>query len=220
MKKNAQAALVLLSGGLDSATCLYWAKNKFTNVSLITFNCFDRAKQEKLAALQIAKAAGFESLLEIDIPFVREYSDLGKTVKRNQDDRLPTYIPSRNLIFYSIAAHFAESLGIKWIIGGHNDHDGTFFKDATSDYIDKINLLFKQGSPISGHDPCMILTPVGKMSRKEVVGLAINLHVPLELTWSCHGKSKTHCGTCFACRQRLEAFKSLGISDPVFKEHL
>lgn len=220
MKKNQADALVLLSGGLDSATCLYWAKKKFTNVSAITFNCFDRATQERLAAIQIAKAAGFPNLLEIDIPFVREYSDLGNANERIQDDRLPTYIPSRNLIFYSIAAHFAEPLGIKWIIGGHNDHDGSFFKDATSDYIDRINSLFKQGSPISNQNSCVILTPLGKKNRKEVVELALDLDVPLELTWSCHGKNIRHCGTCYACRQRLEAFKSLGISDPVFKEHL
>ncbi len=221
MKKNPQAeALVLLSGGLDSATCLYWAKKKFTNVSAITFNCFDRAKQERLAAIQIAEAAGFPNLLEIDIPFVREYSDLGNAHNANQDDRLPTYIPSRNMIFYSIAAHFAESLGIKWIIGGHNGHDGTFFKDATSDYIDGINSLFRMGSTLSNYDPCVILTPLGEMNRKEVVALALTLDVPLGLTWSCHGTDRKHCGTCFACRQRLEAFKSLGIRDPVFKEHM
>lgn len=211
-------ALVLLSGGLDSATCLYWAKKEFTDISAVTFNCYDRGKQEKRAAVKIAKAAGFSNLLEVDIPFIREYSDFTNAKHRKQDDRLPTYIPSKNLIFYSIASHFAESLDIKWIVGGHNGHDGSFFKDASSDYLDKINSLLTQGSPFSNHDPCVILTPLSKMNRKEIVKLALSLGVPLELTWSCHRKSSKHCGMCYACRQRLDAFRSLGIRDPVFDE--
>lgn len=216
--KPQTGALVLLSGGIDSATCLYWAKKEFAKISAITFNCYDRGKQEKRAAVQIAKAAGFSKLLEVDIPFIREYSDFTNATHRQQDDRLPTYVPSRNLIFYSIASHFAESLAIKWIVGGHNGHDGSFFKDASADYLGKINSLLTQGSPFPNHDPCVILTPLSKMNRKEIVRLALDLGVPLELTWSCHWKSSKHCGMCYACRQRLEAFNSLGIRDPVFDE--
>lgn len=217
-KKGHADSLVLLSGGLDSATCLYWAMKKFDDIRVITFNYFDRGRQEKRATIKIARKAGLPNVVEVDIPFVKEYSEFANAKKVKQDERLPTYIPSRNLMFYSIAAHVAESLRIKWIIGGHNGHDGTFFKDATSDYLDKINLLFRQGSPFSNHDPCMILTPLCKMNRKEIVKLALSLEVPLELTWSCHGRTRKHCGMCYACRQRLDAFKSLGIRDPVFDD--
>ncbi|HET7391177.1 MAG TPA: 7-cyano-7-deazaguanine synthase, partial [Nitrososphaeraceae archaeon] len=68
-------ALVMLSGGLDSATCLYWAKEKFTDVSAITFNCYGRIQKEKKAAVLLAKRACISSLLKIDIPFIRECSD-------------------------------------------------------------------------------------------------------------------------------------------------
>jgi 7-cyano-7-deazaguanine synthase len=63
----------------------------------------------------------------------------------------------------------------------------------------------------------MILVPLAEMDRKTIINLAIELKVPIELTWSCHSnKAKTHCGQCYACIQRIEAFNSLGIKDPVF----
>jgi 7-cyano-7-deazaguanine synthase len=209
-------ALVMLSGGLDSATCLYWAKSKYSEVSAITFNCYDRIRKEKEAAVQIAKTAGITSFLQIDIPFIKEWSDYKNSDRLKTDSRRSSYIPSRNLIFYSIAAHYAEFLSIKWIIGGHNFHDGSFFKDATAHYIRKMNSLFKQGCSFSDHDPCMIVVPLNKMSRKSIINLAVRLKVPIELTWSCHAKGLTHCGVCYSCKERLDAFKSLGIKDPAF----
>jgi 7-cyano-7-deazaguanine synthase len=209
-------ALVMLSGGLDSATCLYWAKSKYSDVSVITFNCYDRIRKEKEAAVQIAKTAGITSFLQIDIPFIKEWSDYKNSDRLKTDSRRSSYIPSRNLIFYSIAAHYAEFLSIKYIIGGHNFHDGSFFKDATDHYIRKMNSLFKQGCSFSDHDPCMIVVPLNKMSRKSIINLAVRLKVPIELTWSCHAKGLTHCGVCYSCKERLDAFKSLGIKDPAF----
>jgi len=213
-------ALVMLSGGLDSATCLYWAKEKFTDVSAITFNCYGRIQKEKKAAVLLAKRACISSLLKIDIPFIKECSDFQRTIKTfncpQSDSRWSSYVPARNLIFYSIAAHYAEFLNIKWIVGGHNSHDGSFFKDATQNYIEKINLLFKQGCLFYNQDPCVIVTPLNKMDRKDIINLAIHLKVPLELTWSCHTKARRHCGQCYACVQRIEAFRSMGIKDPVF----
>src|SRR6266516_1927857 len=85
--------------------------------------------------------------------------------------------------------------------------------------IEKINLLFKQGSLFSNQDPCVIVTPLSKMDRKHIISLAINLKVPLELTWSCHTKARRHLGECYACMQRLDAFRSLGMIDPVFFRH-
>lgn len=206
----------MLSGGLDSATCLYWAKEKFSDVSAITFNCYDRIQKEKESAAQLAKRASISNFLEIDIPFIKEYSDLQIGNRQKSDNRWPSYVPARNLIFYSIAAHYAEFLNIKWIVGGHNSHDGSFFKDATKTYIEKINSLFKHGCLLSNHDPCVIVTPLSKMDRRHIINLAIDLKVPLELTWSCHTKARRHCGECYACKQRLDAFRSLGMKDPVF----
>jgi 7-cyano-7-deazaguanine synthase len=120
------------------------------------------------------------------------------------------------MIFYSIAAHYAEYLGIKWIIGGHNMHDVKFFKDASKGYIEKINSLFQEGCLMCDGQPYRIVLPLAEMDRREIVQLAIKLELPVELTWSCHKEGDMHCGQCYACKQRLEAFGSLGLQDPVF----
>jgi 7-cyano-7-deazaguanine synthase len=211
-------ALVMLSGGLDSATCLFWAKKKFEDVSAITFNYYQRIENERKAAIELAKKVNVTNLLEIDIPFIKESSEFPnrRLLQSNSDSRELSYIPARNLIFYSIGAHYAEFLGIKWIIGGHNSHDGQFFKDATKDYIQKINFLFKQGRILCNDESCVIVLPLAEMDRKKIVNLAIQLDVPLELTWSCHNEGKRHCRQCYSCEQRLEAFNSLSMKDPVF----
>jgi 7-cyano-7-deazaguanine synthase len=212
-------ALVMLSGGLDSATCLYWAKKKYSDVSTITFNYYDRIENEKRATIELANRANIVNFVEIDIPFIKESSDFyngQQHIHPFTDDRWSSYIPARNLIFYSIAAYYAEFLDIKWIIGGHNSNDGKFFKDATEEYVQKINSLFKHGCLFCSNESYIIVLPLVKMDRKSIIKLAMELNVPIELTWSCHNKGKKHCGQCYACIQRLEAFSLLGMRDPVF----
>jgi 7-cyano-7-deazaguanine synthase len=215
---KASKALVMLSGGLDSATCLFWAKKKFQDVSAITFNYYQRIENERKATIKLSNKVNVTNLLEIDIPFIKESSEFpdGRHLQSIRDTRESSYIPARNLIFYSIGAYYAEFLGIKWIIGGHNSHDGKFYKDATKNYIQKINFLFKQGRICCNDEPCVIVLPLAEMDRKKIINLAIELNVPLELTWSCHNKGQKHCGQCYSCEQRLEAFNSLCIKDPVF----
>lgn len=215
-------ALVMLSGGLDSATCLYWAKEKYSEVIAITFNYFGRHIQEKRASVQLVKAAGINKLIEIDLPFVKEAGDSsyysGRRFKENPHSNAQesSYVPARNMIFYSIGAHYAEYLGAKWIIGGHNVHDAKFFKDASKRFIDKINILFREGCLLCNDQAYQILLPLSRMNRKQIIRLAIKLKAPIELTWSCHREGTVHCGSCYACRQRLEAFDDLGLKDPVF----
>lgn len=205
-------ALLMLSGGLDSATCLYWARERY-DVSAITFNYFGRLENEKRAAGRLAEKAGVKNIIEIDIPFLKEAAD----AKVNRGPDTPaSYVPARNMIFYSIAAHHAEYLGAGWIIGGHNSHDASFFKDASKGYIEKMNALFKEGCLLCDGKPYQILLPLADMGRVEIIRLAQRLKVPIEMTWSCHRNGDIHCGQCYACRQRLDAFGVLGLEDPVF----
>ncbi len=208
-----ERALVLLSGGIDSATCLYWAKSKGYEVYTLTINYYNRWVKEVEAARLIAKGAGVE-LIELDLPFVKEAFNLyGYSNYKDDDLRWPFYIPSKNLLFYSIAAHLAEYMHVRWIVGGHNRDDTLFFNDASKEYIDGINRLFKQGFMLN--EPAEIVTPLADLSKVEVVRLALQLGVPLEHTWSCHRRVEKHCGRCHGCISRLEIFKSLGVKDAV-----
>src|SRR5579884_940136 len=219
-REKAPDALVMLSGGLDSATCLYWAKKKFGHVRAITLNYFGRLENEKMAAEKLVMHAGLTDPIVVELPFLKEASDYygrdPENPKAGNAAVLSSYVPARNLIFYSIAAHYAEFLGAKWIVGGHNSHDVMFFNDASKDYIQKINSLLKEGCLFCDGRPYQIVLPLAEMNRKQVIKLAMELHVPIELTWSCHDKQPMHCGKCYACAQRIEAFSSLGLTDPVF----
>jgi 7-cyano-7-deazaguanine synthase len=208
-----EKALVMLSGGLDSATCLYWAKEQY-DVSAITFNYFGRLENEKHSTARLASAAAVR-VIEIDMPFVRESADAGDGFA-DADLKRAAYVPARNMMFYSIAAHHAEFLGARWIVGGHNMHDASFFKDASRQYIEKMNELFIEACLSCGGQPYQIVLPLAEMDRTAIVKLAQKLNVPIELTWSCHAEGDRHCGRCYSCRQRLEAFATLGISDPAF----
>jgi 7-cyano-7-deazaguanine synthase len=225
-------AIVLLSGGLDSATCLYWAKEKYSEVIAITFNYFGRLAQEKNASIRLAKAAGISNLVEIDVPFVKEAGDSSyyyhnnnnNSRRRSKEDPAPhsdalwsSYVPARNMIFYSISAHYAEYLGARWIIGGHNMHDTKFFKDASESFIDRMNILFKEACLLcKDNQVYQIVLPLAKMNRIQIIKLAMSLKAPIELTWSCHREGAKPCGSCYSCKQRLEAFNELGLKDPAF----
>lgn len=208
-----EKALVMLSGGLDSATCLYWAKEKY-DVSAITFNYFGRVEKEKSAADALARKAGVATIV-IDVPFVKEASDFGGRFGKGSDMQA-SYVPARNMIFYSIAAHYAEFMGIRWIVGGHNSHDVSFFKDASRAYIEKMNALFKEGCLLCDGKTYEIALPLAEKDRAAVIRMARDLNVPIELTWSCHREGDRHCGQCYACRQRIDAFGRLGLQDPAF----
>lgn len=212
-------ALVMLSGGLDSATCLYWAKKRFTDVSAITFNYHGRLAQERRSAARLAKGAGVAELISVDLPFVKEAADFynGRLKRHDPQALWSSYVPARNLMFYSIAAHYAEYLGARWIVGGHNSHDVEFFRDASSGYIEKLNALFREGCLLCNGRTYRIVLPLAKKDRKEIVRLAGRLKVPIGQTWSCHNEGRAHCGRCYACRQRLDAFHSLGLKDPAFR---
>lgn len=224
MASSADKALVLLSGGLDSATCLYWAKKRFSDVTAITFNYFGRVEGEKRATSKLADSAGVSRIIEIELPFVKEASDFFRGKPKPPKAKLPlpsSYVPARNMMFYSIAAYHAEFLGVKSIVGGHNLHDTELFKDASREYIDGLNALLKKGCLLcnggvsdGSRGAYSIVLPLAKMRRREIIRLALRLKTPIELTWSCHRDGRTHCGRCYACRQRLEAFGSLGLVDP------
>lgn len=210
-----EKALVMLSGGMDSATCLYWAKKRY-DVSAITFNYFGRLEREKVAVAALAREAGVANLVQIDVPFLKEASDFGDGRFGAGSDMRASYVPARNMIFYSVAAHYAEYLGVRWIVGGHNSHDVSFFKDASKSYIEKMNALFREGCLLCDGKAYEIILPLADKDRAGVIRLARELAVPIELTWSCHRDGETHCGQCYACCQRLEAFSALGMQDPVF----
>ncbi len=206
--------IVLLSGGMDSATLLYWALKQQYIVHAVTYNYPSRPLQERHATRKIARSAGVDCV-EVELPFLQTAADIkqedsaafkGVTVPEG-------YVPARNLLFYALAAYYAEVHGAKHIIGGHVKTDREGFPDATPMFFHEVERLIN--SVKLGKDPeVQLIMPFIEKTKVELVKLATQLRVPLELTWSCYYDRDEPCGKCESCLERAEAFEKTGLRDP------
>jgi len=202
---------VLLSGGIDSATCLYSLKDRY-DIRALTFEYHGIAKHEIDSAKAIAIKAGVEEHRIFRLPDLREAED----IRGGRFGGLPpTYIPLRNSIFYSVAGAYAEEKRVPLIVGGHNRDDAKVFKDAKGDFFETFEKTLWSGSTILKRQKTKIGRPLSRKTKVQVVKLAASLKVPFELTWSCHRDGTEHCWECAGCLSRLESFRGAGIHDPL-----
>jgi 7-cyano-7-deazaguanine synthase len=208
-------AIVLLSGGIDSAAAMWLVKERY-KVYALTFKLHRRNLHEVRAAKRLARRANVEKHIIVDTGFLREVSELVNLKKNPAVEGLhmpPTYIPSRNTVFFGVAAYFSEIIGAKYIITGHGLIDP--FPDSKPEYLQAINLALKRGSWLGRTYRTKIITPLAKLDKKEIVKLALTLGVPTDLTWSCHKDGMKACGRCGGCISRLDALTKLGVSDKI-----
>jgi len=202
------SALVLLSGGLDSATALVWAHQNFNSIITISFQYHLRPMRERLAVFRLLQH--FPALLiEIPLPFLKEASDIDLRFTQ----KVPQgYVSNRNLIFYSIATHFAEMKNCDVIVGGHTAEDQQDFPDASALFMKKLEQLSNEALQLK---KIRIELPLSQYSKLQVIEKAIAWNVPLDCTWSCYWDQTVPCGKCISCMERAEAFQQLGKIDPL-----
>ena len=209
-----KSAIVLLSGGIDSATALYWAEQQTPSIYSINILYAQASYQEANASKSLANAAKVKEHFTVSLPF---YKDIQTRYHPTQPSNVTSaYVPARNTIFYGIAAAYAETLGIDTIIFGSNADDTRELPDATPAFIQRMNELLKIGTR-TGADgtSTQIVNPLINHSKVEVLELALELKVPLGLTWSCYEDVEIPCRKCRGCRNRLDAFKQIGMVDPL-----
>jgi len=204
---------VLLSGGIDSATCLYMLKG--SRVRALTFEYGGIADGELRAAKKVASSAGVVEHRVVRLPDMLEAGDMRGSPFKGLP---PTYIPLRNAVFYSIAGAFAEERNIGTIVGGHNEDDSEVFRDVSPMFFASLQRALRSGSEILEANSLRILRPLKQKHKHEVVALATRLRVPLELTWSCHRDGREHCWDCPGCASRVNAFEKAGVPDPLRKQ--
>ncbi|MFX1570938.1 MAG: 7-cyano-7-deazaguanine synthase [Promethearchaeota archaeon] len=216
-KVRGKKAIILLSGGIDSAVALYKAHQEGFELIALSINYHLRPKNEKKAAKKLAESLNIK-IIEIPLPFLKESIDL-----RIEGFPIPSavhapegFIPSRNLVFYSIASYYAEAFGCKFIIGGHISVDPQYFPDAAPLFFNSFEDLINKGKHFKDKTTLKLLFPLAKMSKIDVVKLAKKLKVPLKWTWSCYSDGDQPCGSCTSCRKRNEAFSKLNFSDQKF----
>ncbi len=213
-------AVILLSGGLDSATTLYFAKPKYDCYCLI-FDYGQRHKREITSAQKIAKLAKSEYLvLNISLPWSKSVltkNSLNLPVRGvkeifNSKTIPATYVPARNTIFLAYAASVAESIGVNRIFIGANAIDYSGYPDCRPGYLTAIERALKLGTT---NKKLRIIAPLIKKTKAEIIKLAVKLGVPLKYTWSCYAGGKTPCGVCDSCKLRQKGFAAAGIDDPI-----
>lgn len=210
-----ERAVVLLSGGLDSATTLYLAKKRGFHCSCLSFDYGQRHKRELDSAKKIAKAAGCTyQMLKIKLPWGGSSLLDSKTDIPTRGRGIPnTYVPARNIIFLSFALSFAEAIGARAIFIGANALDFSGYPDCRPEFYRAFNKVIvtgtKKGKAIK------IETPLINKSKAEIIKLASCLGVPYELTWSCYRGGKSPCGRCDSCYFRAKGFQEAGLADPL-----
>ena len=214
-------AVVLLSGGLDSATTAAIAISEGYRVIALSFRYGQRHEKELAAAKKVAQALGIEQhyISEIDLSQWGGSSLTDESMTIPQDgvepDVIPsTYVPGRNTVFIAIALSLAEAKSAEAIYLGINAVDYSGYPDCRPEYLaayqQLANLSSKAG--IEGNAP-QLIAPLVKDSKVDIVRRALELNVPITDTWSCYQGGETPCGLCDSCRIRDRALIDAGRID-------
>lgn len=208
-------ALVLLSGGIDSAVALAHAATEDWDPVAITFDYHDRPEAERVATDRLARRYTHEPPLCVPLPWLREAQDLPRLPAR-LIDAPEGYVPGRNLVYYAIACHYAEVLDASRIVGGHIRPDADAFPDASAAFFDAFDAAAARGLLTARARPVEFVMPLATLTKREVVEKGLRLGVPFQETWSCYWADRARpCGTCGSCSERADAFAALGRPDPL-----
>lgn len=220
-------AVVLLSGGLDSATVLAIAVNQGYNVYALSFRYGQRHEHETIAAksnasnyalishsiidLDLSAFRGSALINDIPVPKAASVDDIGTDIP-------VTYVPARNTVFLAYALGLAESVAATDIFLGVNALDYSGYPDCRPEFIDAFEALANLATKTGVTEPgsIKIHAPLINMSKAEIIETGIGLGVDYSLTTSCYDpdESGAACGQCDACLLRLKGFKENEIDDP------
>ncbi len=221
-----KAAVVLVSGGLDSAVLLHYVKRDLERAPIhaLSFDYGQRHAKELECARWQADAADTAAHRIIDISYlaglVKGASALvqgGKVVPNLRDlhasdlDQPPTYVPNRNMILLSTAVAYAEAHDIQDVFYGAQALDEYGYWDCTQDFLTRFNnvLALNRRTTVTVHAPFI------HQKKVESVRLGVRLGINFGYTWSCYRGGERACGKCPTCVERLNAFREAGITDPI-----
>jgi len=222
-------AIVLLSGGLDSATTLAIAKNQAFDCYAMTFRYGQRHSIEVESAKRIAESIGVveHRIVDIDLAAFAGSALTDKSIDvpkdrpviTDQTDIPVTYVPARNTIFLSFALAWAEVLGVFDIFIGVNAIDYSGYPDCRNEFIKAFEELanLATAAAIEGKGEYKIHTPIIKMTKADIIKTGLKLNLDYSLTHSCYDPDEKGraCGRCDSCKLRLKGFADAGLKDPI-----
>ena len=216
------AAVVLVSGGLDSATTLAVAKNQGFHCYALSFDYGQRHRCELEAAKAVVQKIGVKEhkILQLDLAGITgsALTDLSVAVPHQLSEGIPvTYVPARNTVFLSLALGWAEVLRAFNIFIGVNSVDYSGYPDCRPDFIEAFEKMANLATKLGVEEHAFkINTPLIRMSKAEIIRQGVKLGVDYGLTISCYDPDANGraCGVCDSCRLRATGFKEAGIDDP------
>ena len=219
--------IVLLSGGIDSTTCLAMAKKE--EGEIVALNCYygQKNKREMQSAQAICKYYGVE-LKEFDLSQIFKYSSCPMLTNSGKDiehktyheqteesggQPISSYVPFRNGIMLSAAVAVAYSIGAEevWYGAHKDDAEGGAYPDCSKAFVEAMNNAVMEGTA----HRVRIKAPLSSLRKKDVVRIGLELNVPYEKTWSCYEAGEHPCGTCGTCIEVKKAFADNGAEYPV-----
>ncbi len=227
MVDEKKKAVVLVSGGIDSTTCLAICKHEGYAAFALSFDYGQRHRAELEAAKRVAKALGARDHLILDVPLdaiggsaLTSEIAVPKDVPLGEmQGRIPvTYVPARNTVFLSLALAWAETLTAPDIFIGVNALDYSGYPDCRPEYIESFekmaNLALKES--VEGRMRICIHTPLIKMTKAQIIQKGVELGVDFSMTHSCYDPDPIDraCGRCDSCILRRKGFDEAGVSDP------
>lgn len=222
-------AVVLLSGGLDSATAAAMAKAEGWRIDALTVRYGQVHAVEIEAARRVAKALGVERHVELEIDLAAFGGSAlvgdGRVPKGRDLDSacIPsTYVPARNTVFLSLALALAETRGAERIAIGVNAIDYSGYPDCRPEYLEAFEHLARLATRagVEGRD-IRVYAPLARMTKAEIIREGVRLGVDYGLTHSCYdpGPGGKPCGECDSCRLRARGFAEAGMADPLLEKY-
>ena len=219
-----RSVVVLLSGGLDSATCLWWARARGLKLHAMSLRYGQRHSKELESARALAKAAGAE-LHEVDLrlPWLKTSSlvDGGKALPDVPLARIgrggvpSTYVPGRNTMFVALGLSLADAVGAEAVVVGANALDYSGYPDCRPEFYKAFARVARLGTKRGAEGPRLgVVAPLVEMDKAAIARLARRLGVPIGLTWSCYAGTRRPCGRCDSCKLRAKGFAEAGFADP------
>lgn len=217
-----KTAVVLISGGMDSALCAGIAKSEGYRIAALHLNYGQRTEKKELQAFNaIADHYGATDRLVVDVGYFSQIGgsslttiDFDVPTAAFEKDKIPnTYVPFRNANILCIAVSWAEIIGAEAIFIGAVEDDSSGYPDCRQSFFDAMQKTINLGT--KPETDITLKTPIINLSKKQIVEKSFQLAVPLELTWSCYQNEESACGVCESCVLRLKGFAEAGMKDPI-----
>lgn len=220
--------VVVLSGGLDSTTLLYYVERNYPNSDILalSFDYGQRHKKELSFAARHAEVIGAEHKI-VDISFLRDlFAPSGSSLVSDvevpeghyaEDNMKATVVPNRNMIMSSLAVGVAIAENADSVYLGVHSGDHFIYPDCRPSFFKALNSAVFYGNEGFGkvdETAEFVRTPFISDSKNYIAALAFNLSIPIQYTWSCYKGGDKHCGKCGTCVERREAIYSTGRKDP------